>query len=155
MNLHNYLVEANNFAYVNLKKSCIVHLTLKASINGVEGVFILDTAANKTVVDLNKKFRFKLKQIAPIKNTTDVHGTKIKTVHSPGNQIAVGGIILPDFQIAALNLMRVNNEIKNRKGEPVDGLIGSDVLEQLNGIIDYAGLKLYVYSGQNKTISEN
>jgi len=144
MNLKEYLVKTNNFISIDLKKSCIDHLTLKASINGVEGTFILDTASNKTVVDVSKKIRFKLKQVAPVKNTTGVHGNQIKTVHSPDNQISIGGITLQNFQVAALNLIAVNNEIKNRKGEPIDGLIGGDVLEQLNGIIDYSGLKLFV-----------
>jgi len=151
MNLNNYLVETNNFICIDLKKSCIDHLTLKASVNGIEGVFILDTASNKTVVDVSKKIRFKLKQVAPVKNTTGVHGNQIKTVHSPRNQITIGGITLPDFQIAALNLIAVNNEIKNRKGEPIDGLIGGDVLKQLKGVIDYGGLKLYITNPMQET----
>jgi len=117
MNLQEYLSKTNNFICTDLKKSCIDHLTLKASINGVEGTFILDTASNKTVVDSSKKIRFKLKQAASAKNTTDVHGTQIKTIHSPGNQVSIAGITLQNFQVAALNLMAVNNEIKNRKGE--------------------------------------
>jgi len=144
MDLYKYLIETNEFVYTDLKKSCIDHLTLKASINGVEGTFILDTASNKTVVDASKKIRFKLKQTAPTKNTTDVNGNQIKTIHSPGNQVSIAGITLQNFPVAALNLMAVNNEIKNRKGEPIDGLIGGDVLTKLNAVIEYSNLKLYL-----------
>jgi len=144
LNLQNYLAETNNFAHTDLKKSCIDHLTLKATINGVEGLFILDTATNKTVIDVSKKIRFKLKESTPTKDTKNVHGNRAKTLHSPGNTVTIAGVSLQNFSLCALNLLAVNNEIKNRKGEPIDGLIGGDVLEQLNGIIDYAGLKLYV-----------
>jgi len=153
MNLYKYLVENNNFVCTNLKKSCIDHLTLKATINGVEGVFILDTAANKTVVDVSKKIRFKLKEVEQTKDTRNVHGNKAKTLYSPNNTVTIARVSVQNFSLCALNLIAVNNEIKNRKGEPIDGLIGGDVLEQLNGIIDYAGLKLFVAYPQHKTLS--
>lgn len=48
--LHRYLV-AQGYKAIALTKLGIGHLVMKASVNGVDGTFILDTGAGGTVID--------------------------------------------------------------------------------------------------------
>ena len=48
-----FFLKSQGYTSINLKKTSTNHYQIQASINNIEGIFILDTGASNTCADLN------------------------------------------------------------------------------------------------------
>ena len=144
LSLDKFLLE-KNYAAVKMKAVKTGHLIIKASINGVEGTFILDTGASHTVVVEQEKDKFHLKE-KDTKDTADAMGAggKLKTLQSTSNKIEIAGVEKNDQDIIVMNLNHVIDALSANGVTGISGVIGSDCLKLYSGIIDYKSLILYI-----------
>lgn len=120
------------------------HLELSAKLNGVQGRFILDTGASNTCVGLDKTDFFNLKtKVSEIK-AAGAGSTSMDTLTSNKNTLKVGGWSCKKLKIVLFDLVHVNTALITHEAKPVDGIIGADVLNKANAIIDYKKKVLYL-----------
>lgn len=123
------------------------HLLVEVHVNGVAGLFILDTGAGGTVVDLAKAEELNL--IHEKDDTTftgaGAGGQGLEVCPSSGNTIEIGNYIRRDFTISLMSLLHVSESL-NKLGaeEEVTGVIGVDLLKPAKAIIDYSRMMLYL-----------
>ena len=55
-----FFLKSQGYTSINLKKTSTNHYQIQASINNIEGIFILDTGASNTCTDLNQSEKFNL-----------------------------------------------------------------------------------------------
>ena len=120
------------------------HFKIISKINGVKGVFILDTGASSTFIDISLKDKFKLKSKTSLIEASGAGPNKLTTQLSKNNSIKIGSWKSKKFQILLIDLSNVNNAFASIKAQAVDGIIGTDILKTGNGILDYEKRYLYL-----------
>ena len=135
-----------NKSYFRIKMHAIAsnHFKIISKINGVKGVFILDTGALSTFIDISLKDKFKLKSKTSLIEASGAGPNKLTTQLSKNNSIKIGSWRSEKFQILLIDLSNVNNAFASIKTQAVDGIIGADILKTGNGILDYEKRYLYL-----------
>jgi hypothetical protein len=115
------------------------HLKVLLSINGKTASLILDTGASRTVFDATRILQFvAIQNIETIDRLSTGLGTN--TMESKKvvlDKIRLGEIEITNYEAAVLDLSHVNHSYENLSLDPVDGVLGSDILVEHNAVIDY------------------
>jgi len=143
IDLEQFLTLNNNYFKIPITKMASGHLQLNASINGIEGNFILDTGAGATVIDHKRQEKFSMKT-QESKNTGVGAGGQTSLQQSLDNSFKIGKLEMPKFLLYVMNLNHVNNAFILMGLKEVDGVIGADILTSNKAIIDYTNLTLYM-----------
>lgn len=141
--LKDFLVE-RGYSKIKLKFTKTNHFEIKASINGVNGHFILDTGASNSCVGFEAIERFNLKVIDSEIKAVGAGSSDMLTQISKSNAIKVGKWTKNRVPLILFNLSHVNNGLINHNADPVDGILGADILKKGKAIIDYEKKYLYL-----------
>ena len=120
------------------------HLELSAKINGNAGRFILDTGASNTCIGSDRIDYFKLKSKESKIKAAGAGATDMETLTSKKNSVEIGKWHHKKLKIVLFDLVHVNTALITHDAEPVDGIIGADVLDKGKAIIDYKKKILYL-----------
>ncbi|WP_397363761.1 retropepsin-like aspartic protease [Olleya sp. R77988] len=136
---------AKDYIRVKLKLTKTNHFEIKATINNVKGLFILDTGASNSCVGFEATEKFALKKVKDSKILAAGAGaTDMKTQVSKNNVLKIGRLKIEKSALVLFDLSHVNLALLNHNAQPVDGIIGADVLKKVKGIIDYEKKYLYL-----------
>lgn len=143
MSLSDFLL---NKSYCKIKMHPIAsnHFKIISKINGVKGVFLVDTGASTTFIDLNLKEKFKLTSKPSNIKASGAGPDKIDTFLSKNNTLSIEKWVKTRFPIALIDLSSVNNAFESINASTVDGIIGADVLKKGFAVIDYEKRYLYL-----------
>lgn len=122
------------------------HFEIKASINGVKGLFILDTGASSSCLGFEAIDRFKLKAIDSEIKAAGAGATDMITQIATKNKVKIGKWKKDKVALILFNLTHVNTALTIHNAQPVDGIIGADILKNGKAIIDYDKKYLYLKS---------
>ena len=140
---HSFL-KSQGYTSINLKKTGTNHYQIKAILNDIEGLFILDTGASNTCADLTQTEKFKLvsenSKIKASSATNLMQETKI----SKKNKLQVGKWNSKSCSVVLFDMNHINTALNERKIQKVDGIIGADTLKKGKAIIDYEKNRLYL-----------
>jgi len=140
--LQDFLLE-KGYTKVKLKLTRTNHFEIKATINGVNGLFILDTGASNSCVGFEAVETFKLKAKDSKVKAAGAGATDMLTQISKKNTLKIGKWKQQKMPLILFSLTHVNTALISHNAKPVDGIIGADVLKKAKAIIDYD--KKYVY----------
>ncbi len=120
------------------------HFEVTAKLNGVKGNFILDTGASNSCVGFEAVNKFNLfAQDSEIK-AAGAGAIDMLTQVSKKNTIEVGKWSLRKTSLILFDLKHINDALTHHNAEPVDGIIGADLLKRGKAIIDYNRKYLYL-----------
>lgn len=120
------------------------HFEIKATINGVKGLFILDTGASSSCVGFEATEIFKLKAKDSDVKAAGAGATDMITQLSKKNKVKIGKWKKDKVPLILFNLTHVNTALTSFNAQPVDGIIGADILKKAKAIIDYDKKYLYL-----------
>jgi len=144
-NLKEYLV-ALDFHCIKLKKTITNHFELKVKINNIKGRFILDTGASNSCVGFDQVELFHLDTQESEHKASGAGTTEIETKISKKNNLKIGGYQLKKTSLILIDLMHINNALAKQNAEPIQGIIGADILHKAEAIIDYKKKYLFLKS---------
>lgn len=136
MSLKKFL-QKKGYCKIDLKVTATDHFEIKAKINGITGRFILDTGASNTCIGFDKVEQFKLTSEASEIKAAGAGGTNLETLISIKNKIEIGEWKKKKVKIVLFDLIHVNEALVAHNVNPVDGIIGADVLKKAKAVIDY------------------
>jgi predicted aspartyl protease len=145
--LQEFLLE-KSYTKIKLKLTKTNHFEMKATINGVKGRFILDTGASSSCVGFEGIDTFKLKTKDSKIMAAGAGAINMETKMSKKNKLKIGKWKHDKIVLVLFNLTHVNTALINHNSNPVDGIIGADVLKKGKAIIDYE--KKYLYLKANE-----
>ncbi|WP_109301565.1 retropepsin-like aspartic protease [Aquimarina sp. AU474] len=120
------------------------HFEVKATLNGIQGNFIVDTGASNSCVGFEAVEKFDLfAQDSDVK-AAGAGATDMITQLSKKNSIQIGSWSKKRVSLILFDLKHVNEALINHNAEPVDGIIGADVLKSGKAIIDYERKCMYL-----------
>ena len=122
------------------------HFKLIVKINKSKGMFILDTGASNSCMDINSSKLFNLRSENSIVQATGAGTSNIKTQISTKNTCKIGQWTSNNITIVIIDLKHVNNALNEQNCISIHGIIGSDILIKGNAIIDYKSKYLYLKS---------
>lgn len=120
------------------------HFEIKVNINGIEGLFILDTGASNTCIGMDKTALFKLNSEDSEIKAAGAGATEMLTKISTKNRVEIGSWVKKKHKIVLFDLVHVNEALTSHQAMPVDGIIGADILKKADAIIDYKKMRLYL-----------
>lgn len=132
------------YTKVKLKLTKTNHFEVKATINGVKGLFILDTGASSSCVGFEAIDTFKLNAKDSKIKAAGAGATDMDTQVAKKNTLKIGKWKIDKVALILFNLTHVNMALITHKAQPVNGIIGADILKKSSAIIDYGQKYLYL-----------
>ncbi|MBO3115488.1 clan AA aspartic protease [Winogradskyella sp. DF17] len=146
-------LESKGYSKIKLKLTKTNHFEIKAQINGIKGRFILDTGASSSCVGFEAIERFNLKVKDSEIKAVGAGASNMATMISKSNNLKIGKWKKNRMALILFNLAHVNEGLINHNAQPVDGIIGADILKKGKAIIDYEKKYLYLKLPTLKTKS--
>ena len=141
--LRKFLIE-KEYHRIKLVLTTTNHFEVKAILNGVEGNFIVDTGASNSCVGFEAVDKFNLfAQDSDVK-AAGAGATDMLTQLSKKNKIQIGTWSRQRISLILFDLAHVNTALIAHNAEPVDGIIGADILKRGKAVIDYERMCLYL-----------
>lgn len=141
--LKNFL-KGKEYTRIKLTRTNTNHFELEARINGIDGKFILDTGASSTCIGLDSAEKFKLASEASDIRAAGAGASNMQTEISKKNSIEIGAWSKKKLKVVLFDLTHVNKALLNHDADPVNGIIGADILKKGQAIIDYDKKALYL-----------
>lgn len=142
--LNDYFI-CQNYIPIHTDKLITGHDSVNIILNGVEGVFIVDTGAAETV--LHKGFLPKYHITESTKSGSEAAGGlggKVDIDFYTNHLITLDNNTFMLPSIAATDLSAIFSGLKQTTGVQIDGIIGQDILMSHQGIIDISNNKLFL-----------
>ncbi len=141
--LRQFLLDKDYFR-IKLTHTKTNHFEVKAILNGIEGSFIVDTGASNSCVGFDAIGKFNLfTQDSDVK-AAGAGATDMVTQLSKKNTLQLGKWSRSRISLVLFDLTHVNTALVAHQAEPVDGIIGADVLKRGKAVIDYEKKCLYL-----------
>ena len=119
------------------------HYLIEAKLNGVSGRFILDTGASNSCICISLEDKFKLISKDSKEKASSATSQMTHTKISKSNAIQIGKWE-NKIDLISFDMNHINSALNEKKINPIDGIIGSDVLKKSRAILDYKSNKLYL-----------
>jgi hypothetical protein len=141
--LQDFLLE-KGYTKVKLKLTKTNHFEIRATINNQKGRFILDTGASSSCVGFEAIDTFNLTVKDSDVKAAGAGAIDMDTQISTKNKLEIGKWKKEKVILILFNLVHVNTALINHNSNPVDGIIGADILKKGKAIIDYEKKYLYL-----------
>lgn len=116
-----------------------LHLHATIKVNGKNAYVVVDTGASRTVFDKDRIGRF-VKKGATQKSehlSSGLGTNAMESFHVDLGNIQLGKLQVGQYRTHLLDLSHVNKAYEAVNIETIDGILGSDLLLELDAIIDY------------------
>ena len=123
-NIHFTLIESN-------------HIQIECKINNVSGIFIVDTGASNSCINYLSASKFNLESKKSNETASSATNEINETYYSKNNKLKIGDFQKNDFDLVLFDMTFINNSLKEKGVYEVDGIIGGDILNELNVCINY------------------
>ena len=136
------IMQAEGYDVVPLFKTRTGHITVTLQVNGKPCVFLVDTGGGATLIDIDKKDKYKLVPLS-VKDYAAGIGSATPLVRTMGT-FGVNGAEVRNDSLFLMDISYINAEFKKYRSQQVDGVLGTDFLEKHKAIIDYSRSALYL-----------
>jgi predicted aspartyl protease len=122
------------------------HISAIGTIAGKSQVFIVDTGASVTVIDVSVSTQLNLPLSGASAKSGGVGSSSMRMRYIAEHDLRLGELDLSHLKIVALDLSHVNVGLARKKTGPISGVIGADVFKQHNAMIDYVRMVMILKS---------
>ena len=136
---------AQGYRPIGLARLASGHLVLaEARVNGQPARLFLDTGAGQTVLDLAFARKLGLPLAADSRRGAGAGGGSLAIFNATVAELTLAGSNERDVACAAMDLAHVNDGLRRRGLDPMDGVIGGDLLARGEAVIDCRQAVLYL-----------
>ena len=119
------------------------HYLVEAKVNSINGRFILDTGASNSCICTSLEDKFKVISEYSKEKASSANSEMTNTKISKRNIIQIGKWE-DKINLITFDMNHINNLLSEEKVNPIDGIIGADILKKSKSVIDYESNKLYL-----------
>ena len=139
----NMLLKNEGYSSVKLIFLETKHYLIEAKINGIKGRFILDTGASNSCICTSLEDKFKVISQKSKEKASSATSQMTHTKISKRNAIQIGKWE-DKINLITFDMSHINNALSEKKINPIQGIIGADILKKSKTILDYKSNKLYL-----------
>lgn len=131
------------------------HIAVKGLINGIEATLIIDTGASNCVLDTASEEKFNLDRDNAFKSekTVGLGSDNIESNLARAKSFSLNEFHLKDFPFVLLDLSIINKSLTENGYDPIDGVIGTDLLLAGKSKINYKN-KTIQFKGSKKKLNK-
>lgn len=144
MNTLYQFLRSRGYTRVRLLTLPTNHYVVIATLNGTLGRFILDTGASTTCVSTELATHFHLNPKPSEEKASSASANELDTEVAHHNELVIGSWSSKRRSVVLFDMQAVNHALQKLDIETVDGIIGADILQSVNAIIDYKNDWLYL-----------
>ena len=144
MNTLYQFLRSRGYSRVRLLTLPTNHYVVIATLNGTAGRFILDTGASTTCVSTELATHFHLNPKPSEEKASSASANELDTEVAHHNELVIGSWSSKRRSVVLFDMQAVNHALQKLDIETVDGIIGADILQSVNAIIDYKNDWLYL-----------
>tara|TARA_B110000003_G_scaffold232311_1_gene235171 strand:+ start:65 stop:505 length:441 start_codon:yes stop_codon:yes gene_type:complete len=119
------------------------HYLIEAKINSIDGRFILDTGASNSCICTSLENKFKVISKLSKEKASSANSEMTQTKISKSNVIQIGKWE-DKINLITFDMNHINNALIEKKIDPIDGIVGADVLKKSKAVLDYKTNRLYL-----------
>jgi len=119
------------------------HYLIEAKVNSITGRFILDTGASNSCICTSLEDKFEVISEDSKEKASSANSEMTHTKISKRNVIQIGKWN-SNASLITFDMSHINNALSQKKIDPIDGIIGADILKKSKAILDYKSNKLYL-----------
>ena len=123
------LLRSKGYTRVRLQTLPTNHYVLVATLNGVEGRFILDTGASTTCVSAELTAHFHLNAKPSKEKASSASANELDTEVAHHNELVIGSWSSKRRSVVLFDMQAVNHALQKLDIKSVDGIIGADILQ--------------------------
>lgn len=138
------MLRSKGYTRVRLQTLPTNHYVLVATLNGVEGRFILDTGASTTCVSTELTAHFHLNAKPSKEKASSASANELDTEVAHHNELVIGSWSSKRRSVVLFDMQAVNHALQKLDIKSVDGIIGADILQSTKAVIDYQNDWLYL-----------
>ena len=143
MSLASFL-KAAGFRRVPLSRTGVGHFEVAGSLNDHLIRVLIDTGAASTIASLSRVREFGL-QIEPLERCgAGAGGVNLQVFRVEGAELRLGDVVPKLATLLAMDLTHVNLALAQKGVDPVDVILGVDVFEAHEAVIDYGSASLFL-----------
>lgn len=134
-----------NYKKIPIRLNAIGHLEVDVNIDGINTLFLLDTGASNTVVDIG----FAKENLMEFDSMDEMGGgvgtSQLSIFHKKIDLFKINNFEIKSFDLYATDFQHVKDSLA-QKGitQTCNGVIGADILIKYNAKINYNKKKLYL-----------
>ena len=113
------------------------HILIECKINYVLGIFIVDTGASNSCINYLSASKFYIEFEASDQKASSATDEINEIFTSKKNILKIGDFQKNDFDLVLFDMSFINNSLKEKGVSEVHGIIGGDILNELNVCINY------------------
>ena len=113
------------------------HIIIECEINYISGIFIIDTGASNSCINYLSASKFNVEFKKSNETASSATNEINETYFSKNNKLKIGDFQKNDFDLVLFDMTFINNSLKEKGVSNVDGIIGGDILNELNVCINY------------------
>ena len=139
----NKFLKSEGYSSVKLIFLKTKHYLIEAKVNGIKGKFILDTGASNSCICTSLEEKFKVISKDSKEKASSANSEMTHTKISKSNTVQIGKWE-DKINLITFEMNHINNALSEKKINPIDGIVGADILKKSKAVIDYKSNKLYV-----------
>ena len=139
----NKFLKSEGYSSVKLIFLKTKHYLIEAKVNSINGRFILDTGASNSCICTSLEDKFKVISEDSKEKASSANSEMTHTKISKRNIIQIGKWE-DEINLITFDMNHINSALSQKKIDPIDGIIGADVLKKSKAILDYKSNKLYL-----------
>ena len=127
---------------ISLEITSSKHLVCVLKLNNKDAVFLVDTGASNSCFDILKKDKFNL-QFRGVKiELTSAAEKKLGAISSDNCKLIFNHQRGIDTTLMLIDMSTINGALREQKEKEIDGILGSDILNEIKAKIDYENLSI-------------
>ena len=139
----NKFLKSKGYSSVKLIFLKTKHYLIEAKVNSINGRFILDTGASNSCICTSLEDKFKVISEDSKEKASSANSEMTHTKISKNNRIQIDKWN-SNASLITFDMSHINNALSQKKIDPIDGIIGADILKKSNSILDYNSNKLFM-----------
>lgn len=139
----NKFLKSKGYSSVKLIFLETKHYLIEAKVNGIKGRFILDTGASNSCICISLEDKFKVISEYSKEKASSANSEMTHTKISKNNIIQIGKWE-DKINLITFDMNHINNALSEKQIDPIDGIVGADILKKSKAVLDYKTNRLYL-----------
>ena len=118
------------------------HLICVLKLNNKDAIFLVDTGASNSCFDILKKDKYKLQSKGVKVELTSAAEKKLGAISSDNCKLIFNHQRGIDTTLMLIDMSTINGALREQKEKEIDGILGSDILNEIKAKIDYENLSI-------------
>ena len=127
---------------ISLEITSSKHLVCVLKLNNKDAIFLVDTGASNSCFDILKKNKYNLQSRGVELELTSAAEKKLGAISSNNCKLIFNHQKEIDITLMLIDVSTINEAFREQREKEIDGILGSDILNEIKAKIDYENLSI-------------